>query len=208
MLNPIARNLLMAHYEEVFQPLNDPEFAERDSDAHPCGGLVVVRMLTRTPDGRLMQAVATIGASQRALPRDKRDPNSGEARNEYVIFVPADWDLDKEENQWVLDLLGDLADYTCGEVERPLTYGHRLDMYGGDPDALPEGVNMTGCILLEPFGGQRPELRSLRTGLFSRVSLLHAMPLTAGEMEMDEEALQERFYPASGEVRFLCARSR
>ena len=208
MLNPIARNLLMAHYEEIFQPLNDPEFAERDSEAHRCAGLVVVRMLTHTPDGRLMQAVATIGASQRALPRDKRDPNSGEARNEYVIFVPADWDLDKEENQWVLDLLGDLADYTCGEVERPLTYGHRLDMYGGDPDALPEGVNMTGCILLEPFGGARPELRSLRTGLFSRVSLLHAMPITAAEMEMDEEALQERFYPASGEVRFLCAHSR
>ena len=78
MLNPIARDLLMAHYDEHFQPLNEPEFAERDSDAHPCEGLVVVRMLTRTPDGRMMQALVTIGASQRALPREE---GGGERRN-------------------------------------------------------------------------------------------------------------------------------
>ena len=47
-----------------------------------------------------------------------------------------------------------------------------------------------------------------RTGLFSRVSIIHMMPVTASEMEMDDEALQRLFYPESGEVRFLCARKR
>lgn len=204
MLNPIARNLLMAHYEEVFQPLNEPEFAERESEEHPCRGLLVVRMLTRTPDGRMMQALATIGASQRALPREE---GGGEARNEYVVFVPAQWDLEAEENLWVLDMLGDLADYTC-EIDRPLTYGHRIDMYAEDPSDLPEDVNMTGCFLMEPFGGERPELRAIRTGIFSKVSLIHMMPVTAQEMEMDDDALQRLFYPGSGEVRFLCDRRR
>lgn len=204
MLNPIARNLLMAHYEEVFDPLNEPEFAERDSDGHPCAGLMVVRMLTRTPDGRMMQALATIGASQRRLPREE---GGGECRNEYVAFLPADWDLDDEKHQWVMDMLGDLADYTC-EVNRPLTYGHRIDMYGEEPDFLPEDVNMTGCILLEPFGGKRPEALSCRTGLFSRVSLIHMAPITAAEMEMDADDLRRQLYPDSGEVRFLCERRR
>ena len=204
MLNPIARHLLMAHYDELFQPLNEPDFAERDSDAHPCRGLMVVRMLTRTPDGRMMQALATIGASQRALPRDR---DGGERRNEYVVFLPADWDLDDEKHQWIMDMLGDLADYTC-EVDRPLTYGHHVDMYGDEPDFLPEGVNMTGCVLLPPYGGRRPEALTCRTGLISRVSLIHMMPITADELQMDYEALLDRFYPADGETRFLCERNR
>lgn len=204
MLNPIARNLLMAHYEEVFQPLNEPEFAERDADGHPCEGLVVVRMLTRTPDGRMMQALATIGASQRALPREE---GGGERRNEYVAFIPADWDLDDEKHQWIMDMLGDLADYTC-EIDRPLTYGHRVDMYGAEPDFLPEDVNMSACVLLEPFDGKRPEVLTCRTGIFSRVSLIHMAPITAAEMEMDYDALADMHYPESGEVRFLCERKR
>ena len=204
MLNPIARRLLMAHYDEIFQPLTEPEFAERDTDGHPCAGLMVVRMLTRTPDGRMMQALATIGASQHSLPREE---GGGENRNEYVMFVPADWNLEEERNAWLLDMLGDLADYTC-EADRALTYGHRIDMYRDDPEALPEDVNMTGCVLLEPFGGKRPELRCLRTGLLSKVSLIQAMPVTQEELKTDMADLLERFYPASGETRCLCARKR
>lgn len=204
MLNPIARNLLMAHYDEHFQPLNEPEFAERDSDAHPCGGLLVVRMLSRTPDGRMMQALATIGASQRALPREK---DGGERRNEYVTFVPADWDLEDEKHQWIMDMLGDLADYTC-EVDRPLTYGHHVDMYGDDTQDMPADMNMTGCVLLEPFGGAKPELLTCRTGLFSKVSLIHMMPVTAQELKLGYEELTKQFYPESGEMRCLCERKR
>lgn len=204
MLNRFAQRLLMAHYEELFQPLNEPEFAERDSDAHPCGGLLVVRMLSRRPDGQLMQVLATIGASQRRLPHD---PEGGEARNEYILFVPPDWNLEEEQHQWVMDMLGDLADYTC-QTNRPLSYGHTLDMYGSDPDALPEGVNMTGCVLLKPFAGRRQEALTCRTGLFSRVSIIHAMPVTAQELTLDESALQEQFYPAGDAVRFLCERFR
>ena len=204
MLNPIARNLLLAHYDEYFQPLNEPEYADRNDADHPCRGLMVVRMLTRTPDGRMMQTLATVGASQRALPREE---GGGERRNEYVVFLPADWDLEDEKHRWIMDMLADLADYTC-EADRPLTYGHRIDMYGEEPDFLPEDVNMTGCVLLEPFGGARPELLTCRTGLFSRVSIIHMMPVTAKEMELNDEALQRLFYPESGEVRFLCARKR
>lgn len=205
MLNPFARNLLMAHYDEHFQPLNEPDFAERDSDAHPCGGLMVVRMLSRTPDGRMMQALATIGASQRALPREK---DGGERRNEYVTFLPADWDLDDEKHQWILNMLGDLADYTC-EVDRPLTYGHHVEMYTDDDAVdLPEDVNMTGCVLMKPFGGARPELLTCRTGLFSKVSLIHMMPVTAEELKLDHAKLVNRFYPAAGAAEFLCARQR
>ncbi|MBQ2952665.1 MAG: suppressor of fused domain protein [Clostridia bacterium] len=203
MLNRIAQRLLMAHYEEVFQPLNEPEFAERDSAGHPCAGLMVVRMLCRRPDGQLMQVLATIGASQHLLPRD---PEGGEPRNEYVLFAPADWDLQDEKHQWLLDLLGDLADFTC-QADHPLSYGHSIDMYT-DPTELPEDVNMTGCMLLQPFGGKRPEVLTCRTGLFSKVSIIHAMPVTAEELKMSEAELNERFYPASGEIRFLCARKR
>lgn len=204
MLNTFAKRRLARHYAEHFQPLNEPEYAERDDGSHSCRGLNVMRMLCRRPDGRLMQVLGTIGASQSRLPREK---GGGEPRNEYVIFVPAEWDLDREEHQWVLNLLGDLADYTC-DVKKPLTYGHRVDMYSDASELLPEDVNMTGCALLEPLGGKCPELHSCRTGLLSRVSILHVMPITADELQLEGEKLQEQFYPKSGEVKFLCARKR
>lgn len=204
MLNPIAKRLLASHYAEAFQPLNEPEFAEREDERHPCRGLAVMRMLCRRPDGQLMQVLGTIGASAHRLPRER---DGGECRNEYVTFVPADWDLDDEKHQWILDMLGDLADYTA-ETKRPLTYGHSVDMYGSDRDYLPDDVNMTACMLMEPYDGRQPELLTCRTGLLSRVSIIHMMPVTAEELKDGYDALADRFYPESGEVRFLCARSR
>lgn len=204
MLNPIAQRLLASHYAEFFEPLNEPEFAEREDESHPCAGLTVMRMLCRRPDGQMMQVLATIGASAHRLPREQ---GGGEARNEYITFLPADWDMDDEKNQWILDMLGDLADYTA-EAKRPLTYGHSVDMYGADPDFLPEDVNMSACALLSPFGSKKPELLTCRTGLLSRVSIIHMMPVTAVELMDGVDALKKRFWPESGEVRFLCARKR
>lgn len=205
MPNPLARNLLEQHYKKLFQPLGECTFTSRNNSRGGCPDLTVMRMLSRRADGQLMQVLATIGVSEFRLPREDGIPAN---RNEYVTFVPADWDMDDPKHRWVLDMLADLSDYTA-ENHVAIYYGHKVDMT--DSDALynaDEDVSMAGVVLLAPLNDEREECITCRTGILSRVNIIHMMPVTGGELQQMPSELIRRFYPDSGEARYLCARKR
>lgn len=205
MLNAIARTLLERHYAKVFQPLTDSPVTSRRNTPPGCPDLFVMRMLSQAPNGQLMQVLATIGASEFALPREKGIPAN---RNEYVTFVPADWDMDAPEHRWVLDMLADVSDFTA-DAREPFYYAHKLDMTEATAPCLTnEENNMAGVVLLAPLNDEREQTMTCRTGLFSRVNIIHMMPVTAAELKQTPAELIRNFYPESGELRFLCARKR
>jgi len=205
MLNPIARNLLEQHYKKLFQPLGDCTFSRRTNPRKGCPDLTVMRLLSRGADGQLMQVLATIGVSEFRLPRENGIPAN---RNEYVTFLPADWNMDDPKHRWVMDILADLSDYTA-EEHVSIYYGHTMDMTDGD--ALynaDKDINMAGIVLLAPLNDESAECITCRTGFFSQVNIIHMMPVTAQELKLKPSELIKQFYPDSGEVRFLCARQR
>lgn len=189
----------------LFQPLNDSPVASRRNTPPGCPDLSVMRMLSRRPDGQMMQVLATIGASEFRLPREKGVPAN---RNEYVTFLPANWDLDDPKHKWIMDMLADVSDFTA-EVKEPFYYGHKLEMTDGSAlHHAADDVNMAGVVLLAPLNDEREETITCRTGLFSRVNIIHMMPVTAQELTRKPTELIAQFYPESGEARYLCARSR
>lgn len=205
MLSHTAQVLLKQHYQRMFEPLNDCPVAVRTNTAPGFPELQVMRMLARRPDGQLMQVLGTIGASVTKLPRREGVPCQ---RNEYVTFLPADWDLDDPKHKWVMDMLADASDFAA-EQRVDFYYADRLDMREGTaPSHADADINMVGCMLLAPLNNEDEAFMTCRTGLFSRVNIVHVMPITAEELEADRAGLRERFYPESGEPRYLCARSR
>ena len=100
-MNPIARHLLYNHYCDYLDPLNEPEFAQRQ-DANPALPPVeVVRMLITGPGHQLMQAICTMGVSDVRLRRGRaKSPR----HVEFMALVPAAWDLQDPEHWWVMDM--------------------------------------------------------------------------------------------------------
>lgn len=205
MLSPIAKQLLVQHYQRMFEPLNDCPVAVRTNTVPGYPELSLMRMLSRRPDGQLMQVLATIGASETKLPRREGIPGR---RNEYITFLPADWDLEAPEHRWIMDLLADVADFAA-EERTDFYYADRLDLRVGTAlEHADDDVNMVGCMLLAPLNNEDEDFMTCRTGLFTRVNIIHIMPITAEELESERTGLRERFYPDSGEPCYLCARSR
>lgn len=205
MLNPIALRLLSQHYMRMFEPLNDCPVAHRNNIVPGCPDIYLMRMLAQRPDGQLMQVLATLGASAARLPRRKGIPAQ---RNEYVTFLPADWDLDDPRHRWVMDMLADVSDFAARQHE-DFYYADTLDLREGTAIThADKDVNMAACILLAPMNNEDEAFITCRTGLFSRVNIIHIMPITAEELKMKRADLRDRFYPDSGEACYLCARSR
>jgi len=205
MLSTLAKRLLEQHYVRIFEPLTDVTVSLRRNTPPGCPDLYVARMLSREPDGRLMQVLATIGASEFRLPREKGIPAN---RNEYVTFVPADWNMDDPHHRWVMDMLADISDFTA-EVRSPFYYAHTLDMTESSSlSSAGADFNMAGAVLLAPLNNEDEQFMTCRTGLMSRVNIIHMMPVTAQELKQKPSELIRKFYPASGEMHFLCARSR
>lgn len=164
---------------------------------------------------RPFRVLATIGASDHAIrPR----PQSLSDRNEYVTFVPADWDLNAPEHRWVLTLLQEVAQFPHSESTM-ITYSHTLDLSAVMSDLQSEDFNMCGAGLLFPQVCQDTGVLRCKTGLLETVTILHMMPLTRDEMDriikrraLNDPDWTDMFYPednaAYDALPFLCARKR
>lgn len=157
---------------------------------------------------RPFQVLATIGASEYAM---KGAPKSLSNRNEYVTFVPADWDMGDKANHWLLYMMQEVACYPKASGVF-ISYGHDLDL-SPVMDNLPDDVNMVGAALIFPQVYD-PTILRCKTGLFSTVTILHLMPITRAEMDeqmKNPDWCSERFYPndeVDESMSFLCARNR
>lgn len=156
---------------------------------------------------RPYQVLATIGASEYAMKGNFADLSN---RNEYVTFVPADWNLSDPQHRWLLHMMQVVAAYPR-EEQTILTYAHDLDLSVIMED-YPD-TNMAGAVLLFPEDYPLDILRC-KTGLLSTVTILHMMPITQAEMDaqqQDRDWCSNHFYPedaAEDDLSFLCARNR
>lgn len=188
----------------IYHPLvDDPDLPHVD-----------VVSLAPTKD-RPFRVLATIGASDHAM---RPKPHSLTDRNEYVTFVPADWDMNAPENRWVMPLLQDVAIYPV-MARTMITYAHTLDYSGPMSDLQSDDFNMCGAGLLFPEVCEDTGVLRCKTGLMQTVTILHMMPLTRAEMDaiiakrrQGDPDWTEMFYPeeeaAFGQMPFLCARKR
>ena len=201
---------LYQHYITYFGTDKEPMIFHNIVDA-PGALHVDVVHLAPTAD-RPFQVLATIGASDHAM---RPKPHSLTDRNEYVTFVPSDWDLNDEKYRWVLTLLLVMAQYPR-EARTMLTYSHTLDFSGPMAEQQSDDFNMCGAGLLFPQVCKYTNILRCKTGLFEIVTILHMMPLTRAEMdeiivrrEKGEPDWSDMFYPeddaAYGKMPFLCA---
>lgn len=203
---------LYQHYIQHFVAEKEPMIFHPIADAP---GTLHIDVVCFAPTQELpFQVLATIGASDYQM---KPKPNSLTDRNEYITFVPADWDLSAPEHRWIVHLLEAVAQYPH-EAKTMVTYAHTLDLTALMDELQSEDFNMCGAGLLFPEVCSTDVLRC-KTGLFEAVTILHVMPLTRGEMDTIIERRRlgnpdwsEMFYPedgaAFGKRPFLCARKR
>lgn len=202
---------LYKHYVKYFNATEEPRIFHPHTKP---GELHVDIVLIKPSEAFPFQVLATIGASDIRL---KKDPRTISDRNEYVAFVPADWDMTAPENVWVLNLLGATAQYPK-ETGELITYSHTIDCSAILEDLQSDDFNMTAVGLLFPEVTASGVLRC-KTGLFENVTILQMMPLTRAEMdeiiarrEKGTPDWADMFYPeddtAYNQMPFLCARKR
>lgn len=209
---------LLQHYVRHFGADEEPMIHHSLVDAPDTLHIDVVD-LAPTKD-RPYRVLATIGASDHAMrPR----PHTLTDRNEYVTFVPADWDLQAPEHRWVLVLLEDVAQYPLS-ASTMITYSHTLDYSGPMADLQSDDFNMCGAGLLFPQVCEDTNVLRCKTSLLETVTILHMMPLTMAEMNEINRRRKEgnvadggpdwsdMFYPEDDaeyeKLPFLCARKR
>lgn len=201
---------LYQHYIKYFGAEKEPMIFHTMVDAPGSLHIDVVH-LAPTKD-RPFQVLATIGASDYAM---RPKPHNLTNRNEYVTFLPADWDLNNEKYRWVLILLNAVAQYPHDE-KTMITYSHTMDLTILVEEMLSEDFNMCGAGLLFPQVCEDTNVLRCKTGLFETVTLLHMMPLTRTEMDgiiarrkKGEPDWSDMFYPeddaAYEKLPFLCA---
>ena len=184
---------LYQHYVKYFGADKEPMIFHSIVD-NPGALHIDVVHLAPTKD-RPFQVLATIGASDYAM---RPKPHSLTDRNEYVTFVPAEWDLNDEKYRWVLVLLQEVAQYPH-EAKTMISYSHTLDFSGPMEEMQSDDFNMCGAGLLFPQVCEDTSILHCKTGLFETVTILHMMPLTCTEMDRII-ALRQLSNPASGDA--------
>ncbi len=206
MLSEKQFDKLFDHYCRFFGSEPEPKIFHPRMPENEKGWHLDIVLFAPTEE-RPYQVLATIGASDYAMKGRFADLSN---RNEYVTFVPANWDLSDPKNRWVLHMLQVAAAYPR-EEQTVFTYGHDLDLSVIMED-YPD-TNMVGAVLLFPEAYPVDILRC-RTGLTSRATILHMMPVTRAELDeqmKDPEWCSDHFYPEddlSATPSFLCARQR
>lgn len=209
---------LFQHYIRHFGADEEPMIYHNLADAPDMLHIDVVSIAPTKE--RPYRVLATIGASDYAM---RPKPHSLTDRNEYVTFVPADWDLQSPEHRWVLMLLQEVAQFPHGQ-QTMITYSHTLDFSAPMADLQSDDFNMCGAGLLFPQVCEDTDVLRCRTGLLETVTILHMMPLTRAEMDAiilrrkhgnpaeGDHDWSDMFYPENDaeydKLPFLCARRR
>lgn len=204
---------LFHHYIRYFGADEEPMILHTIVDAP--GTLHVDVVCLAPTKARPFQVLATIGASGYVM---KPKPRSLTDRNEYITFIPADWDVSTPEHRWIVNLLQEVAQYPH-EAKTMITYSHTLDFSAPMSDLQSDDFNMCGAGLLFPQICEDTNVLRCKTGLMETVTILHMMPLTRAEMDRIIELRQQgtpdwsdMFYPEdeaeSAQAPYLCARKR
>ena len=204
---------LYQHYIKYFGADEEPMIFHTIADEP--GALHIDVVSIAPTKERPFRVLGTIGASDHPM---RPKPHSLTDRNEYVAFVPADWELNTPEHRWIVNLLQMVAQYPH-EANTMITYSHTLDLSAVMEELQSADFNMCGAGLLFPQVCEDTNVLRCKTGLMETVTILHMTPLTRSEMdeiiarqEKGEPDWSDMFYPednaAYEKMPFLCARKR
>ncbi len=172
---------------------------------HQDGQRPHVDTLVYRPDGKYPYwKLVTMGASDYPMPKS---PGSLGRRNEYVMFVNPEEELDdKEQLLWYANKLYMIACYTIME-KVALSYGHSMEW---EPE---EGSDMVGVFLEMPQLMESVDFLRCKLGFLKEAVILQVIPLTRPELDqllkIGPEAFSNWLYPEDeGNAHVLAQRSR
>lgn len=184
-------NKLFAHYVKYFEATEEPTILH---EIVTTGELHIDIVHIKPSQKYPFQVLATIGASDYKMPDYNR---SLSPYNEYVTFVPADWDLTDPKHSWIIHWLIGIARYPQ-ENKTSLSFCHTVDMTADAEEMFSDDFNMTAVQLFFPQAVDDTGILRCQTGLFEKVTILHMMPITRKELDTVKaksiDILMDRFY--------------
>lgn len=121
------------------------------------------------------------GAYKMNVPKDLRSYVC--SRAEYVIFLPKDWNLesDKEEYYWPIRMLKTIARLPI-RADSWLCYSHDVQLTD-DESPVAENTGFNSCVLMPSIGKNGREVKPLKLGLFGKeVAFYQLYPLYPEEL--------------------------
>lgn len=199
-------NKLTKHFDRYFEA-DDCMVAHPTDGKEPHIDVLKYRPTAKYPFWKL----ATMGASDYKMPKIS---NTLGCRNEYIMFVDKDVDLDdKEVYIWYHDRLCTVAMYAFLNKTH-ITYAHCIDWKGSvAKDSGGEDEEMVAAFIEFPMVIEDVALLDCRMGLFKAVTCLEVLLINDAELEMlmkiGPQAFSEYLYPEEGgKIHFLSERHR
>ena len=191
------------HYERFFGSDQEPIIFH---EVETTDGLHVDVALFAASSKFPHQVIATIGASDYKMPQNTP---SLSPYNEYMMFLPADFDMKDEKNKWAVNFLMRVAKYPYTN-KTTLSYCHTMELRG--LEVTPD-FNMTHAQIMFPEACESAEILRVKAGLFKTITFLQVMPITKNEWEAivknGPEYLIDKIYPEDGSgTGFLIAAKR
>jgi hypothetical protein len=149
--------------------------------------------------------LVTMGASDYKMPKI---PNTIGPRNEYIMFVHKDVDLeDRETLVWYADKLGLVANFAYYNKTH-VTYAHSFEWENEDPED-----EMVGAFIEFPQVIEDVEILHCKLGLLKTVACLQVVLLNRSDldrlMEIGPQAFSEYLYPdGDGKQHYLSEKHR
>lgn len=108
-------------------------------------------------------------------------------RAEYVIFLPNDWDLksDKEEYYWAIRQLKSIARLPIN-CDSWLAFGHTITA-NEDSSPVAENTKFNSFVLLNSIGKNNQVISPMRLNMFEKVNFYQLYPLYQEEFEFKME---------------------
>jgi len=139
------------------------------------------------------QVLATFGAS---IKKDRGMPYV-----EYITFLPKDYDLNIEENRFIV----------CEMISQCQYFGRRLCNFEVreiiNDDQMPPNANLTHCFVLPQAVVDYSDFGYIKINLFKKIEIMHILPICQNEFEIFKEEgpwfLFQRIYANDESENFL-----
>jgi hypothetical protein len=187
-------NKLIKHFEFYFNQDCEKIYHDNNEDIH------IDILLFEPNDQYPFYKLVTMGASDYAMPKvNSTLPN----RNEYIIFLSKDVEVNSEDFNWYINFLSYVSKYAFYENTN-ISVGHNIELA---PNSHP---NFKNAFILFPEIIEDSWVLRCQLGMFKTCACLQVMPITENEnaknLSIGSEEFHNCFYPEEGEPIFLANR--
>ena len=193
-MNQREMNKLIQHFEYYFNQCIYKVFHDNDREFHT--DVLMFEPNEKYPFYKLV----TMGASDYEMPKVNSSlPN----RNEYILFLSPEMNIDSEDFKWYLNFLIYIAKYAFYE-NAYISVGHSIEL---DPDN--NSIFNSGFVLF-PQIIEDSWVLTCKLGMLKKCACLQVMPITKSEVDkkniIGSKAFHDCFYPEEGSPIYLADR--